>query len=204
MSLFITFEGVEGCGKSTQSRLLYRRLTKLAIPTILTHEPGGTPLGEKITRTLKWALKLGISPLSELLLFEVSRSQHIVDIIKPALKEDKVVICDRFSDSSIAYQGYGRGLDLKLVRESNNIAMQGVVPNLTILLDVPPERGLLRKKGKPDRFHAENLAFHQRIRQGFLKLAKEEPARWLLVDGTQSKEKIAGIIWDKINNLLSK
>jgi dTMP kinase len=204
MSLFITFEGVEGCGKSTQSRILLRRLIKLAVPAILTHEPGGTPLGEKITRTLKWASKLGISPLAELLLFEVSRAQHIEDVIKPSLKSGKVVICDRFTDSTIAYQGFARGLDLKLISQSNQIAMQGFTPDLTILLDVPAERGLSRKNGKPDRFHAENLAFHRRVRDGFLKIAKEEPKRWFIIDGTQSKEKISGIIWDKISILLSK
>ncbi len=204
MSLLITFEGVEGCGKSTQSRLLFRRLIKLAVPAVLTHEPGGTALGEKITRTLKWASKLGISPLSELFLFEVSRAQHVQDVIEPALNKGKIVICDRFTDSSTAYQGYGRGLDLKTVRDINLKATQGLTPDLTVLLDVPPEGGLARKKGKPDRFHAENLAFHRRVRDGFLKIAKEEPTRWLIIDGTQSKVKIAGIIWEKASSLLSK
>jgi dTMP kinase len=204
MPLFITFEGVEGCGKSTQSRLLYRRLTKLAIPVLLTHEPGGTALGEKVTRLLKWSKQTGISPLPELFLFEVSRAQHIEEIIRPALKQGKVVICDRFADSSTAYQGYGRGIDLETVRDVNRTTTQGIAPDLTILLDVPVKGSLARKKGKPDRFHAENLAFHRRIHEGFLKLAKEEPARWLVINGTQNKKKIAGIIWEKVSSLLSK
>jgi dTMP kinase len=204
MALFITFEGVEGCGKSTQSRFLYRRLQKLAVPAILTHEPGGTALGEKITRTLKWASQLGISPLAELFLFEVSRAQHIEDVIKPALKAGKTVICDRFTDSSTAYQGYGRGLDLKIISELNRVAMQGISPEITILLDAPAEAGLSRKKGKPDRFHAENLAFHRRVREGFLKLAEADPKRCLVIDGTQSKESISEIIWDKVKRLLPK
>jgi dTMP kinase len=203
--LFITFEGVEGCGKSTQSRLLYRRLDKLAIPALLTHEPGGTPLGEKITRLLKSAQGINISPLSELLLFNASRAQHLEEIIRSASKEGKVVICDRFTDSTIAYQGYGRGIDLDTVFTVNRIATQGLTPDLTILLDVPVEKGLSRKQGdRPDRFHSEQLNFHRRVRDGFLKLAEEAPGRWLVIDGTQNKEKIAGIIWEKISSLLLK
>ena len=203
MSLFITFEGVEGCGKSTQSRLLYRRLVKLAVPALLTHEPGGTLLGEKIAGLLKTAGDTGISPLAELFLFNASRAQHLEEVIRPALREGKIVICDRFADSTTAYQGYGRAIDLDTVLTANRIATQGLTPDLTFLLDVPVEKGLSRKKDRQsDRFHAEKLGFHRRVRQGFLKLAKEEPGRWLIIDGTQSKEKIAAIIWKKVNNLI--
>jgi len=202
-SLFITFEGVEGCGKSTQSRRLYRRLQKLAIPALLIHEPGITALGNKITRLLKWAKDINISPLSELMLFNASRAQLVTDVIEPALAEGKMVVCDRYADSTTAYQGYGRGLYLAVVTEVNHIATKGLVPDLTILLDVPAEKGLRRKKDEtPDRFHIEKLDFHRRVREGFLKLAKAEPERWLVIDGTQSEEKIAGIIWEKVTELI--
>jgi dTMP kinase len=203
-SLFITFEGVEGCGKSTQSRLFYARLQKLAIPSLLIHEPGVTALGKKITNLLKWSKDINISPLSELFLFNASRSQLIKELVLPSLEEGKVVVCDRYADSTIAYQGYGRGLDISIVSTANRIATQGLTPDLTILLDVPVEKGLDRKEDTPsDRFHAEKLDFHRRVRDGFLKLAKTEPARWLVIDGTQSKEAIAGIIWEKASKLIS-
>jgi dTMP kinase len=205
MSLFITFEGGEGCGKSTQTRILYRRLKKLAVPILLTHEPGVTNLGKKITSLLKWKKDIAISPLSELLLFNVSRSQLVMDILKPELDKCTVVICDRYTDSTVAYQSYGRGLDREMVDTVNNIGSQGLVPGLTFLLDVPVEKGLERKKDdKPDRFEMENIGFHRRVRQGYLALAKAEPERWMVIDGLQSKETIAGIIWQKISRLLDE
>jgi dTMP kinase len=204
-SLFITFEGVEGCGKSTQSRLLYRRLQKLVVPSLLIHEPGITALGKKITHLLKWAKDVDISPVSELLLFNTSRSQLLEEVVRPALKEGKVVICDRYADSTTAYQGYGRGLELDIVTAANLIATQGLTPDLTILLDVPVEKGLARKEDTaPDRFHAEKFNFHRRVREGYLKMAAAEPERWLVIDGTQSKAAIAGIIWDRVSKLLPK
>jgi dTMP kinase len=202
--LFITFEGVEGCGKSTQSRLLYRWLFNLAIPALLIHEPGITPLGNKITRLLKWSKDIKISPLAELFLFNASRAELIQEVIQPALKEGKIIICDRYTDSTIAYQGYGRGLDLDVVAAANRIATQGLTPDLTILLDVPAEGGLERKKDQPDRFHTEKLTFHRRIREGYLQMAKAAPERWLVIDGTQTKDKIAGIIRAKVEELLSR
>ena len=199
MSLFITFEGEEGSGKTYQTRSLHRRLTRLAIPALLTHEPGGTVAGEKIARWLKWAHGAGISPLTELLMFNASRAQLVEEIIQPALKSGKVVICDRFADSTIAYQGYGRGLDLEIVRRVNDTATRGLKPALTILLDLPFEAGLARKANrKHDRFEQETIAFHKRVRQGYLKLASEEPERWLVIEASQSKEKIKEIIWQRI------
>ncbi len=204
-SLFITFEGVEGCGKSTQSRLLYRRLGKLAIATLLIHEPGTTSLGERISRLLKWAKDYNISPLSELLLFNASRAQLLEEVIRPALKEGKIVICDRYADSSTAYQGYGRGLDLATVKMINQIATHRLKPDLTIWLDVPVTGGLARKKDEiPDRFHKEEISFHKCVREGYVKLAEADPKRWLIVDGTLNKDKIAGIIWDKVSKLLPR
>ncbi|MBI4303533.1 MAG: dTMP kinase [Chloroflexi bacterium] len=204
MSLFITFEGGEGSGKSVQSRALYRKLSRLAIPALLTHEPGGTPLGRRLARWLKWAASTDISPLTELLMFNASRAQLVAEVIQPALKAGKVVICDRYADSTIAYQSYGRGLNLETVKAVNSAATQGLKPTLTILLDIPVEEGLARKADKkPDRFEQENAAFHRRVRQGFLKMAASEPERWLVVDSGQPRARVEQIIWQKVSQLLS-
>lgn len=205
MSLFITFEGGEGSGKSVQARALYKRLSQLAIPVILTHEPGVTSLGKKIARWLKWAQDMEISPVAELLLFNTSRAQLVAEVIRPGLESGKMVICDRYADSTTAYQSYGRGLDLAAVKAVNEAATQGLTPDLTVLLDIPAGAGLARKKGKrQDRFEQEDISFHQRVREGYLKLAAGEPQRWLVVDASQPKEKIAGIIWQKVSQLLSR
>jgi dTMP kinase len=204
MSLFITFEGGEGSGKSGQAKALYRRLKKSAIPVLLTHEPGGTPFGKKLGRWLKWAQGMDIPPLVELMLFNASRAQLVTEVIKPSLKSGMVVISDRYADSTTVYQGFGRGLDLEMVKATNNTATQGLKPDLTILLDITAEDGLARKKGrKKDRFEREELAFHQRVRQGYLKLAADEPGRWLVADASQPKQKIAQIIWQRVSHLLS-
>jgi dTMP kinase len=204
MSLFITFEGGEGSGKSTQAKELYRRLSQKAVPVLLTHEPGGTPLGEQIAKWLKRGNDMDILPLTELMLFNASRAQLVTEVIQPNLKDGKVVISDRYADSTTVYQGYGRGLDLAMVRATNGAATQGLMPDLTILLDVPVEEGLARKQDKvKDRFEQETLAFHQKVREGYLKMAADEPRRWLVVDGTQSKEEIADIIWQRVSPLLS-
>ena len=204
MALFITFEGGEGSGKSLQAKRLYRKLSKLAIPALLTHEPGGTSLGEKLARLLKRAQDTGISPLSELLLFNASRAQLVEEVIQTGLSNGKVIICDRYTDSTAAYQSYGRGLNLELVKAVNDIVTRGLEPNLAILLDISVEEGLARKGVKRlDRFEQEDLVFHQRVRGGYLELAANEPQRWLVVDATQSKEKIAGIIWQRVSQLLS-
>jgi len=204
MSLFITFEGGEGCGKSVQSKELYRRLSQLAIPALLTHEPGGTPFGKKLGRWLKWTQDEDISPLTELMLFNASRAQLVTEVIQPGLESGKVVISDRYADSTTAYQSYGRGLNLEMVKAINNAATQGLKPDLTILLDISAEKGLARKRAKrQDRFEQEALAFHQRVWEGYLKLAADDPERWLVVDASQSKRKIAEIIWQRVSQLLS-
>ncbi len=204
MALFITFEGGEGTGKTLQARALYRRLVQLAIPVLLTHEPGGTLLGKKLARLLKWAGDTGISPLTELLLFNASRTQLVENVIQPNLKSGKVVICDRYADSTTAYQSYGRGLDLEMVKAINNTATGGLKPNLTVLLDMPAEAGLARKGTKKrDRFEQEDIDFHHRVREGYLRMAADDPERWLVIDASQSKEKIAQIIWQRVRQLLS-
>ena len=202
MSLFITFEGGEGCGKSTQSKAFYRNVLKLAAPAILIHEPGSTPLGERVRFLLKRSNEVPISPLTELMLFNAARSQLVHEVINPRLKEGKIVICDRFADSTVAYQHYGRGINFELVTEVNRAACQGVKPDTTFLLDIRPEMGLARKRsGVQDRFEQEDLAFHQRVREGFLKLADGEPRRWVIIDASQSKSHIAALIWDKMRAL---
>jgi len=203
MALFITFEGGEGSGKSIQARALYRKLSKLDIPALLTHEPGGTPFGNKICRWLKWAQDTDISPLTELLLFNSSRSQLVTEVIHPGLKNGKIIICDRYTDSTIAYQSYGRGLDLEMVRAINNAATQGLKPVLTILLDMSAEQGLARKGTmRWDRFEQENIAFHRKVREGYIETAAKDSVRWLVVDATQDKDIIARIIWQRVRQLL--
>ena len=205
MSLFITFEGGEGSGKSLQTRALYRKLYRLDIPAILIHEPGSTVLGEKLTRLLKWARSTSISPTTELMLFNASRAQLLDEVVRPALKAGKIVICDRYADSTIAYQGYGRGVDIETIRKVNSLATGTLKPDLTVLLDISPEAGFARKTGQePDRFEKEDRAFHLRVSKGYLKLAADEPRRWLVIDAGLSKEKIKQIIWQKVSSLMSK
>jgi len=205
MALFITFEGGEGSGKTTQAKALYRRLIRSDIPSVLIHEPGGTSLGNKLRYLLKHTRDSDISPLSELLLFNASRAQLINDVIRPDLSEGKAVICDRYTDSTTVYQGYGRGLDMDVVRGINSTATRGLIPVLTFLMDIPVEQGLARKgRGDYDRFEQEDIAFHQRVRNGFLALAAEEPKRWLVVDARQPKECVSEIIWQRVHRLLSE
>ena len=175
----------------------------MAVPALLTHEPGETVLGEKIARWLKWGQNVAISPVAELLLFNASRAQLVTEVIQPGLKAEKVVICDRFADSTDVYQGYGRELDLPTVESVNDAGTLGLVPDLTFLLDIPVEEGLARKRGrKQDRFEQEEIVFHQRVRKGYLKLAAAEPSRWLVIDAAQSKEIIKDIIWQRVSQLL--
>jgi dTMP kinase len=202
LSLFITFEGGEGCGKSTQSRLLLKKLHQQNIPVVLTHEPGGTALGNEIRKSLKRKRGSSISPQAELLLFAASRAQLVAELIRPALEEGKVVICDRFTHSTLVYQGYGRGLDLTAIEMVNNMATQNLKPDLAILLNISPEQGLTRKRSLRDRFESEDLSFHQRVREGYVKMAAAEPDRWLVIDASLPKGKIAEIIWDKVSKLL--
>jgi dTMP kinase len=199
MSLFITFEGWEGCGKSSQARALYNRLLKLGIPALLTHEPGGTPLGNSLRRWLKG--KGDIEPKTELLLFNASRAHLVSRVILPTLQDGVVVISDRFADSTVAYQGYGRGLALDLIAAINKIGTQGLRPDLTVLLDLPVEQGLARKRSN-DRFEREDLAFHRRVRQGYLELVKREPERWLVIDATLPKREVGHLTWGRLELLL--
>ena len=202
MGLFITFEGGEGCGKSTQSRLLLKKLEQQNVPVVLTHEPGGTALGNELRKTLKGKRNSSISPQAELFLLAASRAQLVAEVIRPALEEGKVVLCDRFTHSTMVYQGYGRGLDFTAINMVNNMATGNLNPDLIILLDISPEQGLARKQSLQDRFELEDLSFHQRVREGYLKMAAAEPDRWLVIDASLPKGKIAEIIWDRVSQLL--
>lgn len=203
-SLFFTFEGGEGSGKSLQARSLYRKLCRLSIAAILIHEPGSTPLGERLSRLLKRSRTTTISPLSELLLFNASRAQLVSEVILPSLKSGKIVVCDRYTDSTLAYQGYGRGLKLKTVHATNDIATGGLTPDLTVLLDMPVGEGLARKRGSDtDRFESEELVFHERVRQGYLTMARKEPRRFFVVDGRQDKRTISQVVWKRVSDLLN-
>ena len=198
LPLFITFEGVEGSGKTTQIQRLKRYLTQKGIPCKVTREPGGCPIGEKVRKILLNPDHREMSPLSELLLYEASRAQHVIEAIKPLLKKRMVVLCDRFSDASIAYQGYGRKVELKWVERLNRLSSQGINPDITFLLDCPSDVGLKRalqrnktlKKEKEERFEREKIQFHHRVRRGYLSIAKKEPNRVKVIDTREGEEKV--------------
>ena len=198
--LLVTFEGGEGSGKSTQAALLSRRLESEGRGVLQLREPGGTPLGEELRRLLLQR-RSAIAAEAELLLFLAARAELVRDLIRPALDEGKVVVCDRFSDSTIAYQGYGRGLDLAAVRALDTFATGGLVPDLTVLLDLPVAAGRARKPGERDAIEAEGIAFHEHVRQGYLALAAEEPRRWLALDATLDADSIAAQVWDGFGRL---
>jgi dTMP kinase len=202
LGLFITFEGGEGCGKSTQSRLLLKKLEQQNVPVVLTHEPGGTALGNELRKTLKRERNSSISPQAELFILAASRAQLVAELIRPALQEGKVVLCDRFTHSTTVYQGYGRGLDFTAIKMVNNMATRHLNPDLIIFLDISPEQGLARKQSLKDRFELEDLSFHRRVREGYLKMAAAEPDRWLVIDASLPKGKIAGIIWERVSRFL--
>ena len=197
MFLFITFEGVEGSGKTTQIRRLKRYLTQKGIPCKVTREPGGCPIGEKVRKILLDPDHREMVPLSELLLYEASRAQHVKEVIEPLLERGVTVLCDRFSDATIAYQGFGRKLDLGLIQRFNRLSTQRIKPDITFLLDCPSEMGLKRaiqrnqtlKKEKEERFEREKIQFHHRVRRGYLALAKKESHRVKVIDTREGEEK---------------
>jgi dTMP kinase len=210
MIQFITFEGGDGTGKSTQIKALERHLAARGRSFVATREPGGTPLGKLIRRAL---LEVGEQPIgspTELFLYLADRAQHVQDVILPALENAKIVLCDRYTDSTLAYQGYGRGIDLKVLRELNRIADRGVKPDLTILFDCPVEIGLSRigrrlaEEGggadREDRFEREKAEFHEKVRTGFLELARAEPERFRIIDASRS----VGDVTQEIKNLIDR
>jgi len=199
-SCFVVFEGGEGSGKSTQAKMLANRLRRLGFGIVLTHEPGGTLLGNKLRRWLKWGR--GVTTQSELFLFLASRSQLVSRVIRPALDRGQIVICDRFDASTFAYQGYGRGMDLALLENLNSFVTDGLRPDLIVLLDLDAEKGLERKRMRLDCFEREEFVFHCRVREGYLTMAASDPDRWLVIDAGLPQEKIGDIIWEKVSQFV--
>ena len=206
--LFITFEGGEGCGKSTQIAALKARLEAMGKTVVQTREPGGTPLGESVRNLLQHDdAGQGMSPEAELLLFAASRAQHVRELVAPAIAEGQIVLCDRFLDSTTVYQGVARAIDSKRVDTINQFAIGDTKPDLTILIDLPPEIGLARvharSDGQLDRMENEAIEFFQAVRQGYLDLAKSEPKRFLVLDGSQSVDALETQIWQRVEATLA-
>ena len=215
MGCFITFEGIEGCGKTTQIRLLAETLQRAGRQVTLTREPGGCPIADKIRAILLDAGNSSMTPLAELLLYAAARAQHISEVIVPALARGSIVLCDRFTDATVAYQGFGRDLDRAVINQLNLLAAGSCRPDITFLLDCPVETGLGRAiarieatcasgSGKPleERFERESRDFHDRVRAGYLSLAAAEPGRFVLIDGScginQTAETIYRAVADRI------
>jgi dTMP kinase len=230
--IFLTLEGPDGAGKTTQQRRLAARLRGLDFDVFVTREPGGTAIGEQIRKVLLDATNKGMTPQTEMLLFAASRAQFVADMVRPALAMGKIVLSDRYVHASLAYQGHARGLGVDLVRKVNEVATGGLMPDVTLLLDVPPEVGLVRDPSKllqaqgalelvdapgaassrareashsyiPDRFQQEDLAFHRRVREGFLLLAAED-ARVRVIDATGSPDEVERRIWAAVETLVRR
>jgi dTMP kinase len=197
--MFITFEGIEGSGKTTQIELLIPVLQAKGYECVFTREPGATEIGNKIRAILLDAAHTTMIPLTELLLYEADRAQHVHQVIKPALAANKVVVSDRFFDATTVYQGYARGYNLDLIQQIHQMVLGGLKPDLTLILDLPVHEGLERawqrinsqSEGLPeDRFEKEAVAFHERVRQGYLTLANDEPERFRLIDASRDEQAI--------------
>jgi dTMP kinase len=204
--LFITFEGPDGSGKSTQARMLAQRLRGEGRIVLESAEPGGTPIGQQIRRILLDPANKELTPLAELLLMFAARAQNVEQWILPALDEGKIVISDRFTDSSVAYQGAGRGLGRGTVLELDRIACRGLVPGLTLCIDIDTETGLARAQargGGETRLEEQAIEFHHKVREAYHELARNEPQRFRLVDGRGTPEEIAGKVWEEIGPLLT-
>jgi dTMP kinase len=202
--MLITFEGIEGCGKSTQVDLLFDYLTTKGYNVIKTREPGGTVFGEAL-RDVALQKNIDVFPLSELLTIMAIRAQHVEELIMPALQDRTIVLCDRFVDASYAYQGYGRGIDLGIIETLNRLVTKGIRPNLTVLIDCAAGLGLKRKAKDHrslDRFEKESLSFHRKIRNAYLKLADEDQRRFFVVDGKSKIGDIHRLIKEKVEFLL--
>ncbi len=200
---FITFEGIEGSGKSTQAARLKAFLEEQGLEVLVTREPGGSPIGEQIRHVLLDPGNHGMVPLAELLLYEASRCQHVEAVIRPALDRGNAVICDRFFDASTAYQGYARGLGIKMVGELNLVATGGRKPDLTIVLDLPVEMGLRRLGRNLDRIEREAVEFHERVRQGYLRIAEDEPDRVKVVNAAGTVDDTFSDVKDLVEKLIS-
>ncbi len=203
---FISFEGIEGTGKSTQAKLLQQGLLGLDYEVILTEEPGGTLISLRIREILLSVDHTNMKPLTELLLYNAARAQHIEEVILPALNRGAVVITDRFTDSTFAYQGYGRGIDLDLLESIDKIATNGLRPDITMLLDLDVETGLKRNRriNKTDRLELEDVEFHQRVRKGYHELAAKEPERIKVLDASAGIEELKIVIARIISDFIGR
>jgi dTMP kinase len=199
---FITFEGIEGSGKSTQIGILARYLTRKGHRVIVTREPGGTRFGEQIRKILLSVRNHRLDPRAELLLYLASRTQHLEEIIRPALRKGRVVLCDRFSDATLAYQGFGRRLDMKFVQPAVHYAAKGMTPDLTLLLELDVRKGLnrVRHRGRSNRLDQEQRAFHERVRSGYLRLARKDRRRIKMVEASRDPKTVA----DEIRRMVDR
>jgi dTMP kinase len=218
--ILIVLEGGDGCGKSTQAGILHKHLLDEGYPSVLFHEPGNTSVGEGIRRLLKANQDHGkgmkqndahpaIDPMSELLLFSAARVELINSKLRPALRDGRIVVCDRFTPSTIAYQGYGRGLPIDTINQVNCLATTGLRPNLVILLDVHPKDGIRRTADRHEeighsRFEEEPIEFHLRVREGYLRQAEASPNQWIVVNSTQDANKVANTIWKRVQLLIQQ
>ena len=213
LPFFVVFEGGEAAGKSTQTRLAAAYLVRQGYKVTRVTEPGSTPLGLRIRRLVKYG-PMAITPLAETMLFLAARTQLVSEIISPALARGEAIVSDRFADSTLAYQGYGRGLDVADLRGLNAIATSGIVPDLTVLLDIPVEASINRRSPRAtDRFEAElpgqeassaNRTFHEKVRQGFLSLASQTPDKWLVVDATLPLREVSRLVRARISDVLKQ
>ncbi|MFA5356222.1 MAG: dTMP kinase [Candidatus Omnitrophota bacterium] len=199
---FITFEGSEGCGKSTQSKLLYQYLKREGFSAVYLREPGGTKISEKIRKILLDHKNDSISPLAEMLLYMAARAQVATEVILPAVKQGKIVICDRFLDSTVAYQGYGLGMDIKLIKGIGEYASCGVKPDMTIFLDLPLKEGLKHRRNSKDRIERRSLSYHGRVLNGYHKMARLEPGRIKVVRVDKDKDNTQSSIRKLVDKLL--
>jgi dTMP kinase len=208
LSVFITFEGPEGCGKTTQLKLLAAYLCELGHDVLTTREPGGTAIGDRVRAILLDTANTEMLPTTEFLLFSAARAQHVGEVINSHLAGGGVVLCDRYSDSSLAYQGYGYGRDLANLRAISQFATGGLVPSLTLFFDVPVEVGLQRKaEGDGDawnRMEQKELEYHQRVRDGYLRMAREEPDRWTVLDATRDMLEVQASVRELAISLLGR
>jgi len=198
--MFITFEGLDFSGKSTQVELFTDRLTREQHKLLVLRDPGGTAIGEKIRSILLDKRSLGMADMTELFLFSASRSQLVYEVIQPALERGVIVVCDRFYDSTTAYQGWGRNISLDAIRAINSAATSGLVPDITYFLDIPPveiRKRMEEKNSLADRMESSGLAFYERVRDGYLRLAREEHQRFEILDGLRPIEEIHALVWER-------
>lgn len=206
--VFVTLEGPDGAGKSSQATLLAERFRGAGREVVVTREPGGTELGEKVRAMLLGTSSAGHDALSDALLFNAARSRLVAEVIRPALAAGRVVVCDRYADSTLAYQGYGGGIDRTALGRLAEVATGGLVPDRTVLIDLAVDAGLARRHGgataELTRFEtspAHDAAFHERVRHGYFELAAAEPARWRIVDGGRAREAVAADVWAEVADL---